>query len=443
MTTPLDQLNFGPHNEDVQEVIAFVQSGKLLSIPFDQQLAETSGYKIKQIHTFEEIDLYRKSLNDCMDNYEPYIKRADWDDLLRNDIGKMMNYGDTTEKFKNIEELDSSLTSQFDQLWKQFFILVNDQLKGILTKDESDIIADDLYMVCKCRALFGKDKSFRHETLFPIYQAGGYPCGWEGAFPRGQVAVFVPDPNIPCRFPEKEKPRVFENLEEWKSAGEEEPELVRSQKPFSSDQPQLWHGITSLEGEYAYAAIDEHIQFALGFSLETLWPDTVEQRENELDAAWGDIAGEPIPLPERFLLTLMLKGIERTYLISYPDTQNTLELVQEIVEMNETGGFFFEVSNQNQTVRFFHYDEYGMCDEKLEVDADGIQFESEVRDLEIPLEQENLFEIVNNCFEYHGLFDLMLNYDALITGPDEQGLSTATLKRMPELKYEIDILNLD
>ncbi|MCA9015263.1 MAG: hypothetical protein KDA77_08005, partial [Planctomycetaceae bacterium] len=69
--------------------------------------------------------------------------------------------------------------------------------------------------------------------------------------------------------------------------------------------------------------------------------------------------------------------------------------------------------------------------------------ESEVRELDIPLEQENLFEIVNNCFEYHGLCDLMLNYDALITGPDAQGLSTATFKRMPELKYEIDILNLD
>ncbi|MCA9014925.1 MAG: hypothetical protein KDA77_06285, partial [Planctomycetaceae bacterium] len=363
MTTPLDQLNFGPHNEDVQEVIAFVQSGKLLSIPFDQQLAETSGYKIKQIHTFEEIDLYRKSLNDCMDDYEPYIKRADWNDLLRDDIGKMMNYGDTTENFKVIEKLDDSLTSQFDQLWKQFFILVNDQLKGILTKDEADIIADNLYMVCNCRALFGKDKSFRHETLFPIYQAGGYPCGWDGAFPRGQIAVFVPDPSIPCLFPEESDEPDFESEEDA------ETEINRSQKPFSSNQPLLWHGIVSLEGEYAYAAIDEHIQFALGFSLETIWPDTVEQREKELAAAWGDIAGEPIPLPERFILALMLKGIQRTYLISHPEDKSIFEIVEEILEMYETSGFYFEVSNQNRTVRFFHYDEYGMCDEKLEADA--------------------------------------------------------------------------
>ncbi|WP_417375728.1 hypothetical protein [Gimesia maris] len=443
MPTPLNQLDFGPHNDAVQEVITFAQSGKLLSIPFDQQLAESSGYQIKQIHTFEEIDLYRKSLNDCMDGYEPYIKRADWNELLRDDIGKKMNYGDTTGEFKAIEKLGRSLTSQFDQLWDQFFILVNDQLKEILIKDEADIIADNLYMICKLRALFGKDKSFRHETLFPIFQAGGYPCGWSGAFPRGQVAVFVPDPCIPCTFPQKAEPPDFTDLEAWESETEEVPDLIRSQKPFSSDQPRLWHGITSLEGEYAYAAIDEHIQFALGWSVETIWPEIVEQRENELNAVWGDTAGEPIPLPERFIISLMLTGVERTYLISHPENQYILELVQEIVEMNETGGFFFEVSNQNQTVRFLHYDECGMCDETLEADADGILFESEVRDLENPLEQENLFEIVNNCFEYHGLCDLKLNYDALITGPDDQGLSTATLKQMPELKYEIDIINLD
>ncbi|MCA9021605.1 MAG: hypothetical protein KDA74_15760, partial [Planctomycetaceae bacterium] len=119
---------------------------------------------------------------------------------------------------------------------------------------------------------------------------------------------------------------------------------------------------------------------------------------------------------------------------------------QEIVETGEISGFAFELSSKNQTVRFFHYDEDGYCDETLEASLDGsseIQFESDLRTLEIPLQQENLFEIVNNCFEYHGLCDLKLNYDALITGPDDQGLSTATLKQMPELKYEIDIINLD
>ncbi|QDU08363.1 hypothetical protein [Gimesia aquarii] len=439
MTTPIDQLNFGPHNEEVQDVIAFVQSGKLLSIPFDQQLAEHSGYKIKQIHTFEEIDLYRKSINDCNDNYKPYIKRTDWDDILRDDVAKMMNYGDmfNNHLFQQTKKLEDSLSSQFGQLWKQFFSLLNDQLNGILIKEESEIIADELFMICKSRAIFCKDSGLMHESLFPIYQAGGYPCGWEGAFPRGQIAVFVPDPSIPCIFPEKRDDPNFEKERDV------ETEADRSQKPFSSHQPQLWHGITSLEGEYAYAAIDEHIQFALGDLLETIWSDPDIQEEKESGAVFGDIAGEPIPLPERFILTLMLRGIERTYLVSHPDSQDIIEQTQEIIETGETSGFAFEVSSKNQTVRFYHYDEDGYCDEKLEVSADGIQFESDLRELEIPLDQENLFEIVNNCFEYHELFDLMLNYDELITGPDEQGLATATLKRMPELKYEIDILNLD
>ncbi|WP_278466010.1 hypothetical protein [Gimesia maris] len=438
MPTPLNQLDFGPHNDAVREVITFAQSGKLLSIPFDQQLAETSGYQIKQILTFEEIDLYRKSMNDCVDDYEPYIKRVDWDELLREDIGKLMNYGDATGEFKAIEKLERSLTSQFDQLWKQFFILVYDQLKDVLIKDETDCIADALYMICKCRALLGRENSSMHETLFPIFQAGGYPCGWSGAFPRGQVVVFVPDSDIPCFFPDK---KIVPEPDEEKKL-----ESDCSEKPFSSDQPLLWRGMTSLEGEYAYIGIDEDIELARDDLFDTLWIDEEERDEKESEAVLGDITGEPIPLPERFILALMLKGMERTYLVSHPDSRDMMELSQEIVETGEISGFAFELSSKNQTVRFFHYDEDGYCDEQLEASLDGstgIQFVSDLRTLEIPLQQENLFEIVNNCFEYHGLCDLKLNYDALITGPDDQGLSTATLKQMPELKYEIDIINLD
>ncbi|WP_339732756.1 hypothetical protein [uncultured Gimesia sp.] len=447
MTTPLDQLNFGPHNDAVQEVITFVQSGKLLSTPFDQQLAETSGYKIKLIHTFEEIDLYRKSMNDCMDDYEPYIKRIDWDDLLRRDVGILVNWGNTTEEFKEIHKLSDFLAPQFEQLWDQFIILMNDLLNQILVNDqlnqirikyEAACVAEGLYMICKCLALFGRDNPCMHETLFPIYQAGGYPCGWSGAFPRGQVAVFVPDPSISCRFPQEKKPRVFADLEAWKSAWEEEPELIRSQKPFSSDQPQLWHGISSLEGEYAYAYLEDHIDLVCGF-LE-------EVHKRDLFSLSGDIAGEQLILPKHFLVLLTVRGIEGTYFISSGRQIDTANLVKYITDEYETGGFFFEVSSKNQTVCFYHYDEDGYCDEKLEAGLDGsdeIHFQSDLRTLDIPLKQENLFELVNGCFEYHGLCDLMLNDDALISGPNEQGLSTATFKRMPDLKYEIDILNLD
>ncbi|WP_339732757.1 hypothetical protein [uncultured Gimesia sp.] len=437
MTTPLDQLDFGPLNDAVQEVIAFVQSGKLLSVPFDQQFAETSGYKIKLIHTFDEINLYRKSMNDCGVDYKPYIRCVDWDDLLRDDVNKLMEYGDWPGIYIKIKELELALNTVFEQLRKQLFILVNDQLKGILSKEEADLIVDGMYMVCKSRTLFNKESGFFHESIFPIYQAGGYPCGWSGAFPRGQMVVFVPDPSVPCIFPERTDDPICEKDRD------EQLESIRSQKPFSSNEPRLWHGISSLDGEYAYAAIDVHIGLGLRALLDTIWPDSKERAEKESEAVLDNITGETFALPERFILGLMLKEIKRTYFVSHPDSRDIIEESQEIVETGEISGFAFEVSSKNQTVRFYHYDEDGYCDEKLESDSDGIHFESELRTLEIPLEKDNLLEIVNNSFEYHGLCDLMLNYDALINGPDEQGFSTATLKRMPELKYEIDILDLD
>jgi len=192
--------------------------------------------------------------------------------------------------------------------------------------------------------------------------------------------------------------------------------------------------------------IDEYVGLGLKALLDTFWPDTAEQREKESEALLENIAGEPVVLPERFILTLMLKRLKRTYLVSQPDREEIIEQIQEIIEIAMASGFAFAVSNKDQTVRFYHYDEDGYCNEKLEASLDGsteIHFESDLRELKFPLQQENLLEIVNDCFEYHGLCDLMLNYESLIDGPDEQGLSTATLKRMPELKYEIDILKLD
>ena len=426
MTTPLHQLDFGLHNDAVQEAITLVQSGKLLATPFDQQLAEKSGYKIKQIHTFAEIDRYRKSMNDRVDDYEPFIKRVDWDDLLRDDIGKLMNYGDTTGEFKAIEKLERSLTSQLDQLWNQLFILVNEQLKGILIKAEADSIADALYLICKCRALLGRDNSCLHETLFPIYQAGGYPCGWSGAFPRGEIAVFMPDSRVPCIFPD--------DINRTESNREENPASDCSAE------------FISLEGDYIYAGIDEDIELARDDIFDTIWGDAEERDEKESEAVLGDIAGESIPLPEHFILALMPRGEERTYLVSHPDSREILQLVQEIVETGEISGFAFKLSSKNRTLCFYHYGEDGDCDEKLEASLDGsteIQFESDLRELELPLQQENLLQIVNNCLEYHGLCDLKLSYDSLVSGPDEQGLATVTLKQMPDLKYEIDIIDLD
>jgi len=415
MSTPLNQLDFGPYNDEVHEVIDFAQSGKLLSVPFDQQLAETSGYRIKQIHTFEDIGVYRKSMNDDLDNYQPSIRGVDWFEILHEDTNKLSEYGDWPGIYRTIKKLEIALTSVFERLREQLFVLVNDQLEGILIQEEADLIADGLYMVCKIRALFNKFSGLTHESLFPIYQAGGYPCGWSGAFPMGQVVVFVPDSNVPCHFPEGTDNPVYEQT------GDNEPDPIRSQKPFSSDQPQLWHGIVSLEGEYAYAVIDEYVGLGLKALLDTFWPDTAEQREKESEALLENIAGEPVVLPERFILTLMLKRLKRTYLVSQPDREEIIEQIQEIIEIAMASGFAFAVSNGSTE----------------------IHFESDLRELKFPLQQENLLEIVNDCFEYHGLCDLMLNYESLIDGPDEQGLSTATLKRMPELKYEIDILKLD
>jgi len=221
-------------------------------------------------------------------------------------------------------------------------------------------------------------------------------------------------------------------------SGEQSIIIIRNQKPYSTNQPKQWCGVSSIEGEYAYAIFDDPIEDVSDYLGEFY--------EKESDCLLGDISDQFISLPSHYLALLQLKGIKKTYVVSQPDEKELLPLMEDLTQTYECCGFFYLVSSKNHNLLFYHFDEDGYCDEKLEYGIDGsnqIHFQSELREIEFSLIPENIFDIINDCFEYHEICDLMLNFDSLISGPDESGLYSATLKRMPDLKCEIDILDLD
>jgi len=57
---------------------------------------------------------------------------------------------------------------------------------------ENDIVADLVH--CAYARLLDSQGPHRefHELLFRAYQAGLMPCGWEGSYPEGRLAVYVP-----------------------------------------------------------------------------------------------------------------------------------------------------------------------------------------------------------------------------------------------------------
>ncbi|MGY0694933.1 hypothetical protein ACW2QC_19560 [Virgibacillus sp. FSP13] len=41
------------------------------------------------------------------------------------------------------------------------------------------------------RLVNGKTDNF-YERVFKVYKEGGWPCGWKGTYPNGEMIAFVP-----------------------------------------------------------------------------------------------------------------------------------------------------------------------------------------------------------------------------------------------------------
>ena len=54
-----------------------------------------------------------------------------------------------------------------------------------------DDVTDDLSMCIKSRAIQGISNKF-YENIFKAYKSGGWPCGWKGDWPDGELVIFYP-----------------------------------------------------------------------------------------------------------------------------------------------------------------------------------------------------------------------------------------------------------
>jgi hypothetical protein len=57
--------------------------------------------------------------------------------------------------------------------------------------DINEDIEGDLTMCALNRLVNGKTENF-YEKIFEIYKQGGWPCGWTGTYPMGDIIVYVP-----------------------------------------------------------------------------------------------------------------------------------------------------------------------------------------------------------------------------------------------------------
>lgn len=179
MATNPRPLDLGPHTLAADEVISFVLEGGVLATEFHPEDDETNVI----IKTFDAIDRFR---DPWVDDAE--ISGASWFDEIRlTDEGTYMfggYLGDHVDR-GNYRRLESS----FEEVEEWFASQLEKQLHGLIPSEEIDLVIDDLSTIVCARASLGRSEIF-HERLYRAYRAGGYPCGWSGAFPAGNIVVF-------------------------------------------------------------------------------------------------------------------------------------------------------------------------------------------------------------------------------------------------------------
>jgi hypothetical protein len=162
---------YGEHTGLVQEVADFVCSGRILSGPStitDQAVVIETGFD----------DAMQRAWSQDMPEGQ-----LTWKDIRSQEMSKVYAKSYT---FPDFPAIDKELIKL-----PEFFYRC---LRRVLPKEFHEImdeIIGDLYSCAFARAVDGKGSSF-FEKLLKVYRDGGWPCGWEGAYPDGRLIVYLP-----------------------------------------------------------------------------------------------------------------------------------------------------------------------------------------------------------------------------------------------------------
>jgi len=163
---------FNEKSEAVDEVVAFVETDQVLARPFSCEVHDIP-WATKIILSLEDVERFR---NPDWQNSQIKGDMA-WLDIQRIDEGKRPHLRDT-DIWKYLENISKVLYEH----------LLN-QLVPSISEYEMQEIAGFFEHLIFLRTTQGETDCF-YEKLFTVYQAGGYPCGWSGSFPEGELIVY-------------------------------------------------------------------------------------------------------------------------------------------------------------------------------------------------------------------------------------------------------------
>lgn len=172
--------DFGPHTAEVREVIDFACSGGVLRGPFRPDAFR--DFDTRVVHSLDDVLRYRE-------HHEPrteaWSTREEWWDIRQIDMVEYHAEADSVAGYWSSGGIVEKIEEASDLIQQRLLEL----LPGVLPRDEIVQMADDFEMTMRFRAVFGQNDHIQ-EKFFRVYRASGYPVGWVGKFPEGQLVVF-------------------------------------------------------------------------------------------------------------------------------------------------------------------------------------------------------------------------------------------------------------
>jgi hypothetical protein len=167
---------------DLSEMTSFVETGKILVG------VQSPSPAWSVVHDWETAR--RFAFDQCTTGQEVWT-----------DLRERVARGLYPAKYSASEELKTAIAKHRDDYCKVLFDRVGDtpagrlRLKkaGAFPHPAAEIVEDicaDLGILAEARLLGVTLPLF--EEIFAAYRAGGWPCGWEGAYPGGRLVVFAP-----------------------------------------------------------------------------------------------------------------------------------------------------------------------------------------------------------------------------------------------------------
>lgn len=117
---------------------------------------------------------------------EGFIEES-WTDFRED---RVVNLDEEIYKYNNYKEINKAIFNSricdITDIYPKFNDKYLEQLDNV-----SNEIEADLYYCLMSRLIMGKNNYFFEEML-KAYVSGGWPCGWKGNYPNGNLIVYYP-----------------------------------------------------------------------------------------------------------------------------------------------------------------------------------------------------------------------------------------------------------